>query len=174
MDAVSKLFLMQSYIPTGLRGSRLHYEFGLFLSNSPVKYKPHYLPAQQCLAGAAADQCVSLAPRFPGRVYIIDRHGYRQAASTGQSFNPPACYCSSCLEITNTLASRCVAAERVFPVPSSTQSINQLLLPPKKALQLLQACPRGKSWLCYGIWVICHLSWNSLSGCVCLYHLLCN
>ncbi|XP_068883941.1 sentan isoform X4 [Aphelocoma coerulescens] len=30
MDAVSKLLLMQSYIPTGLRGSRFHYEFGCF------------------------------------------------------------------------------------------------------------------------------------------------
>lgn len=58
MDAVSKFFLMQSYIPTGLRGSRFHYEFGLFMSNSPVKYKPHYLLAQQCLPGAAVDCCI--------------------------------------------------------------------------------------------------------------------
>lgn len=92
MDAVSKLFLMQSYIPTDLRGSRFHYELGLFLSNSPVKYKPHNLPAQQCLPEAAVDWCVYLAPGFPGSVYIIDRHGYKQAASTGQSFHPPACY----------------------------------------------------------------------------------
>lgn len=116
MDAVSKLFLMQSYTPRGLRGSRFHYEFALFLSNSPVRYKPCYLPAQQCLPGAAADRCIYLAPRLPGSVYIIDGHGYKQAASTGQSFNPPACCYPSCLEITNTLASRCVAAEQVFPV----------------------------------------------------------
>lgn len=145
MDAVSKIFLMQSYTPTGLRGSGFHYEFGLFLSNSPVKYKPHFLPAQQCLPGAAVDWCIYLAPRFPGSVYIIDRHGYKQAASTGQSFK--CCYYCSCLEITNTLPSGCVAAEQVFPARSSTQSVSQLLLPPNKALQLLQPCPRGKSSL---------------------------
>lgn len=79
-----------SYIPTGLRGSRFHDEFGWFLSNSPVKYKPHYLPAQQCLPA----RCIWLAPGLPGSVCIIDRHGYQQAASTGQSLNPPACYYS--------------------------------------------------------------------------------
>lgn len=51
---VSQLFLMQSYIPTDLRGFRLR-EFGLFLSNSHIKTKatllatPAALPYRGCL-----------------------------------------------------------------------------------------------------------------------------
>uniref|UniRef100_A0A8B9IPA4 Sentan, cilia apical structure protein n=1 Tax=Anser cygnoides TaxID=8845 RepID=A0A8B9IPA4_ANSCY len=65
-------------------------------------------------------------------------HGCRQAACTGQSLNPPVCCYSSCLEITNSLPSRCVAARPASPAQSTTPSV---LLPPRRALQPQRGCP---------------------------------
>lgn len=77
---------------------------------------------------------------------LLIEHGCKQLLSQGRAWiHLFAIYYSSCLEITNTPALRCVAAEPVFPAHSNTRSISLLLLPRKKALWLQQVWPSGKS-----------------------------